>query len=386
MRYLVVTAGLVILIGGLAGMKTAQIGSLIEFGKAAAAVGPPPEVVGTTAAKAETWEDRLFSVGTITPAHGVAVSSETAGMVEAIKFHSGQLVRRGQVLVELNRKVELADLASAQARAHLAEVTEARTRSLFDNEALPKAQLDNDESALQSATASVASLQAQIARKVVRAPFNGRLGIRLVNVGQYLMPGMPIVQLESTDASYVDFTLPQQQIDRLRVGMLVRLNEDQPGLHGEGSIKAIEPLVDPVARSGRVRALVRQADAPSSPGMFVNVTVVLPEKRKVTVVPATSLVHASFGDSVFIVEQRAEPASPAAKAPVGMTGQPAWFARQQFVKTGEARGDFVEIVQGVTAGQQVVVQGAFKLRNGAKVAVNNQVKLEPELFPHPENR
>jgi membrane fusion protein (multidrug efflux system) len=386
MRYLVVVAGVVVVIGGLAGVKAAQIGSLITFGKAAAAMGPPPEVVGTMAATAETWENRLFSVGTIAPVRGVTVSSEMAGEVVAIKFHSGQMVRQGQVLVELDRRVELADLAAAQARARLAEQTEQRTRALVNDQALPKAQLDNDESALQSATANVASVQAQIARKVVRAPFHGRLGIRQVNVGQYVTPGMPIVDLESTDASYVDFTLPQHQIERLRVGMRVRINENLPDRHGEAAITAIEPLVDAVARSGRVRALVHQADAPVSPGMFVNVAVILPEKREVTVLPATSLVHASFGDSVFVVERRAaEPRAPAS-ATAGTTSQPGWFARQQFVKTGEARGDFVEILQGVSPGQQIVAQGAFKLRNGAPVAVNNGLGLAPELAPHPENR
>ena len=382
-RYFAVIVGVISLLGGLGGVKVAQIKSLMAYGKAAAAAGPPPEVVGTAEAKEETWENRLFSVGTIAPARGVTVSNDAPGVVSAIEFQSGQTVRHGQVLVELDSRVERAELASLRAQASLAHVSAERARSLFKDSAVPKAQLDSAESALQSATANAAALQAQIDRKVVRAPFDGRLGIRLVNLGQYLNPGTAIADLQSTAANYVDFTLPQQQLDRLAVGMVVRINDGLPGPRAEAAIAAIDPTLDPVARSGRVRAAVRKMDGVVSPGMFVNVSVVLPEKRRVTMVGATSLIHASFGDSVFVVEDRKDDKGAAVAGPDGL---PAKVARQQFVKTGEARGDFVEILDGVKPGQEVVSQGGFKLRNGAPVRVNNSVKVEALLAPRPENR
>jgi len=384
-RYFVVVAGLIVVLGGLASLKVAQINKLIGFGRAAAAAGPPPESVGTAEAKQETWEDRLYSVGTVATSRGVTVSSEMAGTVQSIRFESGQRVRQGQVLVELDRSVELAQLASAQARDQLARTTLERSRALFAGKALPKAQLDSDESMLRGASADVASLKAQIERKVVRAPFAGRLGIRMVNVGQYLTPGTPITELESDEQNYVDFTMPQQEIDRLRLGMQVRINEGGVGPHGEATIAAIQPVVDPMARSGRVRAALGKSETKDglTPGMFVNVAVVLPQKRQVVVIPATALVHASYGDSVFIVENRKDTHG----APVkGSDGKPALAVRQQFVKPGEARGDFVEILDGVTPAQQVVSQGAFKLRNGAPVAVNNTIDLQPKLNPTPPNR
>jgi membrane fusion protein (multidrug efflux system) len=236
---------------------------------------------------------------------------------------------------------------------------------------------------MQSATANAAALQAQIDRKTVRAPFDGRLGIRLINLGQYLNPGTGITDLQSTDANFVDFTLPQQQLKQIAVGMVVRINEGLPGPRAEATVAAIDPTLDPMTRSGRVRAAVRKMDGLVSPGMFVNVSVVLPEKRNVTLVAATSLIHASFGDSVFAVEERTDDKGALLAGP---DGKPALLARQQFVKTGEARGDFVEIVEGVRQGQEIVAQGAFKLRNGAPVRINNSVKVEPQLVPRLENR
>jgi membrane fusion protein, multidrug efflux system len=377
--------GLVVLLGGLAALKIAQINKLIGFGRAAAAAGPPPEVVATSEAKQETWEDRLFSVGTVAASQGVTVSSEMAGAVQTIRFESGQRVRQGQVLVELDRSVELAQLASAQAREQLARTNATRTRTLVAGNAAPKAQLESDDSVLRAASADAASLKAQIERKVVRAPFNGRLGIRMVNVGQYLTPGTPITELQSDEQNYVDFTLPQQQIDRLKLGMQVRINEGGTGPQGQATIAAIQPVVDPLARSGRVRAALAKSETKDglTPGMFVNVAVVLPDKRTAVTIPATAMVQASYGDSVFIVEERKDAHGAIVKSP---DGKPALVARQQFVKAGEARGDFVEVREGVTPGQQVVSQGAFKLRNGSPVVVNNAVDLHPQMNPTPPNR
>ncbi len=381
MRYLFVTLGIVVTVGLLAGLKVSQIKTLIGFGEAAAAAGAPPEVVGAMLAREDSWENRLYSVGTVAPARGVTVSSETPGVVRSIKFDSGRQVKAGQVLIELDTRVEAAELRSAKERERLARLTHERSTALFAGQAVSKAQLDTDESAWRSAAANAAALSAQIERKIVRAPFAGKVGIRMVNVGQFLAPGTPITELQSSEGHYVDFALPQHEIERLTRGTVVRINETSSGPKVEGVVSAIDPTLDPVARSGRVRATIpRSADGVGlSPGMFVNVSVVLPEKRKVTIVGVTALVHAAFGDSVFVVEQ--QPAKPGAPP-----GSPALVVRQQFVKAGETRGDFVEILEGVSPGQQVVSVGAFKLRNGASVALNDSVKLEPELAPRPANR
>ena len=383
MKYFVVLVGVLALLGGLAGIKAAQIKSLIAYGHAAVAAGPPPEVVGTRKAEQQTWENRLFSVGTVAPARGVTVSNDAPGVISAIKFQSGQTVQHGQVLVELDSRVERAQLVSLHSQLGLARVSAERARALFKENAVPKAQLDSAESTLESAAANAAALHAQIDRKIVRTPFDGRLGIRLVNLGQYLNPGTAITDLQSTDTNFVDFTLPQQQLKQIAVGMLVRINEGLPGPRAEAVVAAIDPTLDPVTRSGRVRAALRKMESTISPGMFVNVSVVLPEKRNVTVVAATSLIHASFGDSVFAVQERTDDKGVSV---AGLDGKAALLARQQFVKTGEARGDFVEIVEGVKQGQEIVAQGAFKLRNSAPVRVNNSVKVEPQLAPRPENR
>jgi membrane fusion protein (multidrug efflux system) len=300
-------------------------------------------------------------------------------VVSAIRFDSGEVVKQGQVLLELDSSVERAQLASAQARRDLARLSADRSRALVKENVIARSQADSDDATLKSTSADAAALQAQIERKVVRAPFSGRLGIRQVNLGQYLTPGTAITVLQAVDAVYVDFTLPQQQLGAIAVGTPVQIHVDGPGpgTPGEGAIAAIDPTLDAATRSIKVRAAVGNKDDRFRPGMFVEVAVVLPGRRKLVAVPATAIVHASYGDSVFVVEDKPGDAAGATAGKV---------ARQQFVRTGESRGDFVGLVEGLKAGQEVVVAGAFKLRNGAGVVVNNSVKLDPKLQPQVENR
>jgi membrane fusion protein (multidrug efflux system) len=333
-------------------------------------MGPPPEVVSTAKAVEQVWENRVSSVGTVATGRGVTVSNDAAGVVSAIKFESGAQVKKGQVLVELDSDVERAQLQSIVARRDLAKVSAGRTKALVDQGAIPQSQLDADQAGLKSASADVSALQAQIDRKVIRAPFDGRIGIRQVNLGQYLNPGTAIAVLQATEGVFVDFTLPQEQLQVVRVGTVVRVNDGTPGPKATATVSAIDPTLDAVTRAIRVRAAVDAQDPALSPGMFVNVAVVLPEQKKVVIVPATAVVHASFGDSIFVVED----------------GQPHKKASQKFVKLGEARGDFVAVVDGLKAGEEVVTSGAFKLRNGAGLTINNDVKLDPKLEPRPENR
>jgi membrane fusion protein, multidrug efflux system len=381
-RYFVVILGLFALVGGLVAIKFTQISSLIGMGKEMAKAGPPPESVGTALAESQVWEGTLSAVGSVTAARGVVVSNDSPGTVSHIYFESGAQVRQGQTLVDLDTSVERAQLASSRARVDLATLTVNRSRALVKSDTISQAQADSDESALKTSSTDANALAAQIDRKIVRAPFSGRLGIREINLGQYLNSGTRITVLEAIDTVYVDFTLPQQRLGDLKIGMPVRVSiEGTEGAPREGAIAAIDPAVDSTTRTIKVRAAVPNKEETLRPGMFANVSVVLPDQGNLVTIPVTAVVHASYGDSVFVVEDKKADAAGAAPG-----DKPAKIARQQFVRVGASRGDFVSIVDGVTAGQDIVSAGAFKLRNGSSVVVNNEVKIDPQLSPHPENR
>jgi membrane fusion protein (multidrug efflux system) len=382
LRYLLVIAGLLVIVGLLGGIKFAQIHRLMGFGANMAASGPPPEAVGTDRAQASDWETTLAAVGTVSGAKSVAVSNDAPGLVARLRFESGAMVKRGQILVELDAKQDRAQLASAVARRANAERMAGRSRELLAKGAIPREQLDTEETQLEAGTADVAALQAQIERKIIRAPFDGRLGIRAVDLGQYLAPGTTVTTLDSVEGTFVDFTLPQEQIGAVAVGMQVRLTTSDAGAPLLGAITAIDPTVDSSTRSIKLRASLVDPRARVRPGMFVDVAVILPRHEKVVSVPATALVHAAYGDSVFVIEPK-PPGSPGAAATPD--GRPIRIARQQFVQLGAARGDFVAIAKGIAPGSEVVSAGAFKLRNGGTVVVDNRVKPVASLAPHPEN-
>jgi membrane fusion protein, multidrug efflux system len=376
MRYVIVILGLVVLIGGLVAIKGSQIGMLIGMGEAMKKSGPPPEVVSTAAAQRQVWETTLSAVGSVITAKGVSLSNDAPGLVSRIHFESGDMVKQGAILVELDTSVERAQLASLRARRELAEISVKRSTALASSGAVAQSQVDADSSSFKSLTADAGALSAQIARKVIRAPFSGKLGIRQVNLGQYLAPGTTVTTLEAEKSIFVDFALPQQDLPKLRTGMTVRaLQSGSSQSFGEGVISAIDPAVDPMTRTIKVRASLQDAEDKLRPGMFLRVEVVLPEKSEVVAVPQTAIVHASYGDSVFLGEEKPGP-----------DGKPRKVARQQFVKVGTKRGDFVSVLDGLKADEEVVTAGAFKLRNGLPLAVNNQGGPQPSLDPHPENR
>jgi membrane fusion protein (multidrug efflux system) len=384
MRYVIAVLGLLVLITGLAAVKYEQIASLISMGHAMQKAGPPPEAVGTTVAKADTWQETLDAVGSVVAARGVTVSNDAPGLVSAIHFESGKVVHEGDVLVELDSNVERSQLAAVEARRDLAQINFGRTRALVASNSLPQTQQDADDAVVKTSRSDLDALRAQIARKTVRAPFSGKLGIRQVNLGQYLNSGTAITSLETSDALYVDFSLPQQRLKQVELGMPVRLVVDGNDVSpSDGAIRAIDPSADPVTRSIKLRAALSKQDGTLLPGMFGRVSVVLPDKRDVVIVPANAVVHASFGDSVFVVEDRKDEAGHPMK---GANGGPAKVARQQFVKVGDARGDFVAVAEGLSVGQSIVTAGAFKLRNGAPIAVDNAVEAKADISPHPENR
>ena len=376
MRYVIVILALVALIGGLVAIKGAQIGMLIGMGEAMKKAGPPPEVVGTTVASKQTWENTLSAVASVVTAKGVAVSNDAPGIVSRIHFESGDVVKQGDILVELDTSVEHAQLASLRAKRDLADISQKRSKALATSGAVAQSQVDADESSFKSLSADAGALSAQISRKLVRAPFSGKLGIRQVNLGQYLAPGTSVTTLEAEKSIFIDFALAQQDLPKLRLGMTVRaLLAGSSKPLAEGSISAIDPNVDPMTRTIKVRASLPGVEDQLRPGMFVSVQVVLPEKSEVVAVPQTAIVHASYGDSVFVGEDKPGP-----------DGKPRKVAQQQFVKLGSMRGDFVSVIDGLQAEQEVVTAGAFKLRNGIPLKVNNQGAVQPSLDPHPENR
>lgn len=378
MRYVFTALALLLVVALLAGVKGAQILELIRFGEAAERAGPPPETVSTAVAQAQSWEVMLTAVASIATGRGVALSNDAPGIVSRLHFESGAEVREGQLIAELDTGVEQAQLRSLRTRRDLAERTLKRSRFLIKSDAIPQAQLDADESAFRELDAEVRALEEQIERKRIRAPFTGKIGIREVNLGQYLASGTLIARLEARRPDFVDFTLPQQSLGKLALDMPVRVLDVGRELLVEGRISAIAPDIDPVTRTVRVRANLPE-DERLRPGMFVRVEVVLPERAEVVAIPSAAVLRAPYGDSVFIAEPR-----PAVQGE--QEGAPAKVARQQFVRLGEVRGDFVAVLEGVQAGQEVVVAGAFKLKNGIPLIIDNSVEPQPELAPEPENR
>jgi membrane fusion protein, multidrug efflux system len=365
-----------LVVGGLAAIKANQIGALKSAAEAGAKAGPPPETVASAPAQKATWEYTLEAVGSVEAGKGVTISNDEPGIVTRLSFESGDEVKAGALLLELDTSVERAQLSSSSARLDLAKTTLERTRALVKERVGTVAELDTARANVDTSKAEVAALRAQIARKIVRAPFAGKLGIRSVNIGQYLSPGTPITTLQSNTATYVDFSLPQQHLEELRVGLPVKMSMKDARIELTGRVAAIEPEVNEVTRSVKVRASVEDAKQQLRPGMFVNVSVLLDQKRELIMVPVTAVVVAPYGDSVFVLED-------AQGQPGGATIK---VARQQFVQLGETRGDFVEVEKGLSGDELLVAAGAFKLRNGAPVVVNNEVEPQPKLHPTPPDR
>ena len=342
----------------------------------AAAFQPPPEAVTTIVAKHEHWPAALAVIGTTAAVQGVTVSADLPGIVARISFQSGRAVREGEVLVELDTRQEQAQLTAAEAQRDLAQVNFERMKGLVVDGAISKADFDRAAAEQKETEARVGEIRATIARKTIRAPFSGILGIRQVNLGQYLSAGDPIVPLQSLHPIYVNFGVPQQDTSRIRLGgaLLVRA-EDAGGAEFNGRITAVDSVVNPETRNVQVQATVPNPDGKLRPGMFVQTNVRTGAAQNVVSLPASAINYAPFGDSVFIVGDM--------KGPNGETYR---GVRQQFVKLGGSRGDQIAVMTGVNPGDEVVTSGAFKLRNGAAVVVNNKVQPGNAPAPKPENR
>jgi len=371
-QWIVFGVGVVVVVVALVGTKAGQIVSMVRAGESFV---PPPEAVTSARVEATEWEAKTSAIGSLVAMRGVVVASELPGIVREIAFESGTLVRRGAVLVQLDTSTERAELAAAVADASLAKLSYERAERLRQGGANSQADLDAAEASAAQTEAAVARLRATIAKKTIRAPFDGRIAIRQVELGQVVAPGTPIASLQSVTPIHADFWLPQRALAEFERGQRVRVHTDAyPDDEWEGEITTVNPEVDPATRNVRVRATLPNGDGRLRPGMFVNVEVLSSEKRSVLTIPATAVIFAPYGDSVFAIEEKKDEA-----------GMSTTIARQRFVRTGERRGDVVAVLSGLEAGASVVSSGAFKLRNGAAVAVDNALAPEARLAPTPRD-
>ena len=371
--YIATVFGLLVVIVALGGTKKLQFAAM---GAAGAAFDPPPETVTAQAATEETWENVLTANGSVAPVQGVMVGAEVPGKVVSINFESGADVAVGALLVQLDVSMESAQLRAAESVADLAKINLGRARELREKGTNASSDLDAAEAQAKQAAAAADNLRAVIAKKSIRAPFAGRLGIRLVQLGQILRDGESIVTLQTVDPIYTNFALPQQFLASLKVGENVRLTTDaSPGETFAGKITAIAPEIDAVTRNIRIQATFANPAAKLRSGMFGSVAVLLPPTGSSLVIPSTAILHAPYGDSVFVITEGKN----------AKTGAPEKTIRQQFIRVGTARGDFATVVAGLKPGEWVVTTGIFKLRPGMSVIVDNALAPKAELAPKPAN-
>jgi membrane fusion protein (multidrug efflux system) len=368
------TVGLLIIVavaGGLGAVKYLQIKTMIAAGGAMVA---PPETVATGVAREENWPATIPAVGTVSAAQGVMVAPEIAGTVREIAFESGATVNQGDLLVKLDTSSEDAQLRAAEAQVDLARLNVERIRKLREDKTVSQAEADTVEATLKQAAANADAIRAVIEKKTIRAPFAGRLGIRLVNLGEQLAVGRGIVSLQSLSPVYVDFSLPQQELSRLQTGLQVLAKADSyTNREFAGELAAINPDLDPVTRNVRVRAQFANTEELLRAGMFVSVDVVLPGSQQVLVIKSTSILRAPYSDSVFVI------------VPEVKDGKTNLVAQQRLIVTGRERGDFVSVESGLKAGEKVATEGVFKLRSGMNIQENNAITPKASETPTPPN-
>ena len=371
MRKIAIAVFIVLLVaGGLAGVKALQVKKL---GAMAGSFAPPPESVSTVAVREVEWQGTLTAIGSVTADQGVSVTTEIPGTVREISFESGAVVAKGDLLVRLDTSSEAAQLRALEAQVEWSRVTLQRQRTLRDQNMVSQSDLDSADAAMKQNQANADAVRTTIEKKTIRAPFAGRLGIRQVNLGQYLDAGKPIVSLQSLAPIHADFSLTQQELARLSTGMKVRLHVDAyPDHKFEGTLTAITPDLDQATRSVGLQATLDNHDQLLHPGMFAQVEVLLPEKKNVMVIPITSVLSSPYGDSVYVIESN-----------TGGNGATGTTVKQQFVRIGPARGDFLSVESGLKPGDRIVSSGLFKLRNGMAVVENNSIAPKSADAPRP---
>ena len=371
-KFTFTSIGLILLVGSLIGTKVLQFRAM---GAAGAAMVMPPETVTAAPVRAETWGRNITATGSFVAVQGVTVSAEIGGKVMKIMFEAGANAKAGDLLVQLDTAAEEAQFRAAEASAQLAKINLSRARELMEKNTISRSELDLSEAQFKQATAQAQSLRAVIEKKTIRAPFAGRVGIRLINLGQILKEGDAIASLQTLDPIYVNFSVPQQRLSNLVSGAPVQVMTDAaPGQTFAGKINVVSPEIDPATRNVRVQATVANDGEKLRPGMFANVEVELPAEDKVLVIPATSVLYAPYGDSVFVIDEKK-----------GQDGKMQKVLRQQFIRLGVTRGDFVTVVSGLKPGEEVITSGVFKLRPGMAVIVDNQLAPDAKLSPKPAN-
>lgn len=371
-RMILMLVVLLAIIGGLGFAKYKQVEAAIKMG---ASFQLPPTAVTTVIAKRETWPSTLSVIGSAAAIQGVTVSADLPGTIDKIHFESGQWVHEGDIMVELDTRQERAQLASLEAQRDLAKVNFDRAQQLVKSGVIARQEYDNAEAQQKATEAQVGDVKAAIARKTIRAPFSGILGIRQVSLGQYLAAGQAIVSLQSLNPIYVNFGVPQQDTGKVIPGHVMRVtNSDLPGMAFTGRIIALDSVINEQTRNIQVQAVVTNKDSKLRPGMFLQVELPLGQPRQVVPLPASAINYAPYGDSVYVITDMKDP-----------KGNSYRGVRQQVVKIEGSRGDQVGVVSGVNPGDEVVSSGVFRLRNGAPVLVNNEVKPSNSTAPKPED-
>lgn len=367
--------GILVVIASLVGVKVGQIRAMVQAG---ASFVPPPESVTSAKVQASVWQSRRSAIGTLVAVHDAVLGAEMPGLIREVAFTSGSEVKRGSVMIKLDTTNEEPQLAAAKADMELALANLARARTLRKGQANTPADLEAAEARAKQTQATVANIAATIAKKTIRAPFDGRVAIKQVERGQVVSPGTAVATLQSVDPIYAEFQLPQQALADLKVGQETSMRIDSfPGRIWKGSISTLNSQVDPATRNIRVRATFANRDGLLRPGLFTKVEVNASDERDVLVIPTTAVVYAPYGDTVFVLDKPKD-----ARAD-GKQGPPALEAQPRFVRLGERRGDLVAIVSGLKEGETVVSNGAFKLRKGARVVLNNDLAPPVELDPKP---
>jgi membrane fusion protein (multidrug efflux system) len=378
---IVAVVALVVVIGGIKGY-----GAYKMF-QGFAAQGPPKFTVSTTKVQYQDWLPQLSAVGSLRAERGADLSAEVAGTVDGIEFTSGDYVKAGQLLLRLRSADDAAHLESLKAAAALAEITYNRDKAQFEAQAISQAVLDGDAANLRSAKAQAAEQQALLDKKFVRAPFAGQIGIRAVDLGQYLAAGTKIVTLQQLDPIFVDFYLPQQSLSQVHSGQKVTLGTDSfPGQSFDGQITALDPQIDPGTRNVVLRATLKNPGHKLLPGMYANVSIEVGAPVRYLTLPQTAVAYNPYGATVYIVASQGADTKGAAGAPASgkAPAVPGLIAKQVFVTTGPTRGDQVAILKGIAEGDEVVTSGQIKLRNGALITINNSVQPSEDPNPHPK--
>ena len=382
-RMILMLVAALVIFGGVFGIK-AMIGA--QTNKFFDNMPQPAVAVSSANASTQAWSDDAEAVGTFVAVNGADVTTESGGVVRSIEFDAGQPVRAGAVLVRLNSANEEATLRSLEASAKLAKVQADRWRKLGADKLVSLDDVQSKVTAAATAQAPVDAQRALIEQKTIRAPFSGVLGIRKVNLGQFVSPGDAIVSLQQLDPIYLDFSLPEQRIGQLVEGSMVRATVDaMPGAVFDGKVTAIEPLVDPNTRNFKAQATVQNPDGKLRPGSFAHVGFALGGERQVVVIPQTAVSFNPYGNAVFVISKVKRKDGETDMQGKPLTGDKL-IVTQRFVKTGATRGDLVSVVEGLKAGEQVVTSGLLKLRNDAEVTINNKVQPSADAAPQAANR